>query len=181
MKKLYGSASRKSLDLLSLLLTLNFGLCTLNSSAQVIAAGNYYSIALCPDSIVWAWGSNFRGELGDNTTIGKHTPVLVFGLTGIIGVAAGVRHSLAVKKDGTAWVWGYNAYGQLGDNTTVEKHTPVQVSGLTGITTIAGGQQHSLAVRNDGTAWAWGDNSQGQIGAGLAQTILRGLIRIRNY
>jgi alpha-tubulin suppressor-like RCC1 family protein len=114
----------------------------------------------------WAWGSNTYGQLGDNTTVDKLTPVAVSGLTGVTAIAGGQNFSLALKSDGTAWAWGSNVYGQLGDNTTVDKHTPLAVSGLTGVTAIAAGQNHSLALKSDGTVWAWGWNFAGQLGDG---------------
>ena len=141
-----------------------------------IAGGDAYSLAICPDSTVRAWGWNFYGWLGDNTTTDTSIPLQVHGsgnigfLSSIIDVEAGDVHSLALKSDGTLWTWGYNIWGQLGDNTTTDRYTPVQVHGpanvgfLTGITTMAAGEYHSLAVKNDGTVWAWGHNVSGELG-----------------
>ena len=111
-----------------------------------IAGGSGHSVAVRTDGTAWAWGSNQRGELGDNTTMPRPEPVQVHNLTGVVAVAAGWLHSRAVKGDGTAWAWGINDYGQLGDNTTTERHEPVQVHNLTGVVAIAGGSDHCLAI-----------------------------------
>ena len=147
------------------------------SGIIALGSGEYSSNAVKKDGTVWSWGRNFNGQLGDNTTTGRLTPVQVLGPAGI-GVLTGItalgvtadNHSIAVKNDGTAWAWGDNTYGQLGDNTTTGRLTPVQVRGLanvgvlTGIIAVGGDEYHSIALKNDGTVWAWGDNTYGQLG-----------------
>jgi alpha-tubulin suppressor-like RCC1 family protein len=131
-----------------------------NSYTQ-IAAGYYYSLAIRgSDGSAWAWGDNNYGQLGDNTTASKSSPVSVLGGNSYIQIAAGYYYSLAIRgSDGSAWAWGYNEYGQLGDNTTAGKSSPVSVLGGNSYIQIAAGTNHSLAIRgSDGTAWAWGDN-----------------------
>jgi len=117
---------------------------------------------------VWAWGWNYRGQLGDGSTTDHLTPVQVCDLTGVTAIAAyGFScHSLALKRDGTVWAWGGNSKGQLGDGSTTNRLTPVQVRDLTGVTAISGGGHHSLALKADGTAWAWGYNWDGELGDG---------------
>ena len=146
------------------------------TGVNAIAASQYYSLALKNDGTVWGWGSNIGGQLGDNTTTQRLTPVQVKGpdgveyLDSITSITTGRGHSLAIKSDGTVWAWGYNSFGQLGDNTTTQRLTPVQVKGpdgvgyISGITSIYGGHNHSLANKADGTVWAWGRNSDGQLG-----------------
>jgi alpha-tubulin suppressor-like RCC1 family protein len=71
---------------------------------------------------VWAWGGNFAGELGDGTTIHRHTPVQVRNLSNIIAIGAGdANHSIALRNDGTVWAWGENSRGHLGDGTTMDR------------------------------------------------------------
>ncbi|HWS15978.1 MAG TPA: hypothetical protein VN450_07285 [Candidatus Methylomirabilis sp.] len=141
-----------------------------------IAAGWRHTVALKSDGTVWAWGGNFYGQLGDNTTTDRTTPVQVVGpgstgyLTGVASVAASYLHTVALKSDGTVRAWGYNRNGELGDNTTTDRSTPVQVVGpggtgyLTGIVAIAAGDLHTVALKSDGTVWTWGGNSIGQLG-----------------
>lgn len=129
------------------------------------------------DQTVWATGLNSKGQLGDNTTTQRTSPVQVKAtastyLTGATAVATGDNHSLILKSDGTVWSFGDNLYGQLGNGTTSSGATslPVQVKGqggsgwLTGIVSIAVGGNHSLAVDNNGRLWAWGRNHGGQLG-----------------
>ena len=134
---------------------------------QAIAGGFQFALAVLDDGTAWSWGANFQNQLGDGTTIDRHTPVQVSGLTDVTAVSAGSAHGLALKNDNTVWAWGRNNEGQLGDgNSPTAASTPVQVSGLTDATAIAGGGQHSLALKSDGTVWAWGYNIEGQLGDG---------------
>ena len=122
--------------------------------------------------LVWTWGWNGVGQLGDGTTTDRQTPVPVPGLSGIVAVAGSPYHSLALKGDGTVWAWGWNVLGQLGDGTTTDRHAPVKVPGLTGVVAIGAGGLHSLALRGDGTVWGWGYNGYGQLGDGTLATRL---------
>ncbi|HKN18462.1 MAG TPA: hypothetical protein VJW95_01595, partial [Dissulfurispiraceae bacterium] len=63
------------------------------SGVIAIAGGKYYSLAVQSGGLVWAWGYNSDGELGNGSTTESSTPVQVSGLSGVIAVAAGNEHS----------------------------------------------------------------------------------------
>jgi len=136
-----------------------------------IAAGADHTLALASDGSLRAWGSNYRGQLGDGTVTDRTIPALIG--SGYAAVAAGGGqflveveggHTVALKSDGSLWAWGWNAYGQLGDATTTDRHTPVRIG--SGYTAVAAGQSHTVALKPDGGLWAWGDNYYGQLGDG---------------
>ncbi|HEU0085857.1 MAG TPA: immunoglobulin-like domain-containing protein [Candidatus Paceibacterota bacterium] len=141
-----------------------------------IGAADYSGYAVKSDGTVWAWGQNSSGQLGDNSTSQRNSPVQVLGtgavgfLTGVIKVAGGSANGYALKSDGTVWSWGSNGSGRLGDNSTTQRTTPVQVQGvggvgfLTDVVQIAGGDASGYAVKSDGTAWSWGSNGSGRLG-----------------
>jgi len=136
-----------------------------------IAAGSNHSLGIRTGGAVWGWGYNAYGQLGDNTTGHKHTPVQVRTSatefpTGITAIAAGHEHSLALRQNGTVLAWGHGSNGRLGHGGTGGSRiaAPVMVTGsvgLTGVKNIAAGGAYSLAVANDGRALAWGSNSSG--------------------
>ncbi len=140
------------------------------SDITAISAGDGHSLALKSDGTVWAWGDNYYGQLGDNTTTQRNTPIQVLGaggsgyLTNVSAISAGAFFSLALKKDGTVWAWGQNDNGQLGDNTTTERDVPVQVLNISGASAIAAGGAHGLTLMADTSLRAWGDNTYGQLG-----------------
>jgi alpha-tubulin suppressor-like RCC1 family protein len=105
----------------------------LAKTVSTIAAGSGHYLALCTDGTLVAWGSNYAGGLGNNSTMPSPIPVLVSRngvLSGkaIAAIDAGSSHSLAVCTDGVAAAWGSNNKGQLGNNSTVNRSTPVTVS-----------------------------------------------------
>lgn len=138
------------------------------TSISVIRAGYHHTVALMSNGTVWTWGRNSYGQLGDNTSTNRSTPVQVRDtagtgyLTGISAIAAGSDHTLALDSSGNLWIWGKNDYGQLGDNSTINRDTPWQV--LTDVSAIAGGHYHSVVVKTNGSIWAWGYNGHGQFG-----------------
>jgi alpha-tubulin suppressor-like RCC1 family protein len=130
-----------------------------------VAAGWMHSLALDVNGLVWAWGWNDKGQLGDGFDIPRPTPVQVHGVNDvgylryIIAIAAGRsgQHSLAVDANNFVYGWGYNQYGQCGNGEYQNnKLTPVRVlkgqqdtstSGyLENIVSVSGGQTHSMAL-----------------------------------
>ena len=76
------------------------------------------------------WESNTFGELGDETTTDRTTPVPVMGLSDAVELSAGGLHACARQAAGTVACWGNNSNGQLGDGTMTDRTTPVTVMGL---------------------------------------------------
>ena len=137
-----------------------------------ITSGHDHSLALRHDGVVYAWGVNESGQLGDGKTVSLKVPTQISALANIIALAAGTKHSLALRNDGTVWAWGANSSGQIGNGTLTASLVPVQVSGWSGaVIAIAANGEYSLALVDDGsgttgTLWAWGNNAVGQLGDG---------------
>jgi alpha-tubulin suppressor-like RCC1 family protein len=131
-----------------------------------VFCGSQHTAAIKTDGTLWVWGRNSYGQLGNNTTTNRSTPVTTFaGGTNWKQVAAGGFHTAAIKTDGTLWTWGRNHQGQLGDNTTTQRNTPVTTfAGGTNWKQVSSARIHSAAIKTDGTLWAWGFNGNGQLG-----------------
>jgi len=116
---------------------------------------------------LWNWGDNACGQLGDNSTINKSSPVqTVSGGTNWKQVDAGGTTAAAIKTDGTLWLWGSACRGQLGNNSTINRSSPVQtVSSGTNWKQVSAGNYHTAAIKTDGTLWLWGNASfDGRLG-----------------
>ena len=142
-----------------------------------IAAGQGHSLALTDDGMVYAWGRNDTGQLGNNATTDAMLPVAVT-VTGtpmsnktIVEIASGARHSLAIDSSGKVYAWGHNGSGQLGNNSTVNALTPVAVQAPAdkNIIQVSGSGwlgASSLALASNGMVYSWGRNFDGQLGDG---------------
>lgn len=149
-------------------------------TVTAIAAGDFHCLALCTDGTMAAWGSNYHGNLGDNSTTTRYAPVAVT-RTGVLSgksvtaISTEYNHCLALCGDGTVVAWGRNSYGQLGNGNTTNSSVPVAVvntgvlSGRT-VTGVVAAGSHSLALCSDGRMVSWGYNTSGQLGDGTAAT-----------
>ena len=142
-----------------------------------LATGFTFSLALCTDGTLAAWGDNNFGQLGSAyLETNSATPVAV-SLTGalsgktVIAVAAGGEHCLALTHDGLVYAWGRNDSGQLGTSSGGDRDVPAAVD-FTGdlagksVVAIAAGTSHSLALTADGLLFAWGSDTNNQLGNG---------------
>lgn len=131
-----------------------------------VAAGFGHTCALTTTGGVKCWGRNSEGQLGNNSTGQRLTPVNVVGLTsGVISLTAGIYHTCAVTSTKGAKCWGSNSVGQLGNNSTATSLVPVDVANLTsGVESIAGGANFSCALTTGGGVMCWGGNGFGQLG-----------------
>jgi alpha-tubulin suppressor-like RCC1 family protein len=133
-----------------------------------ISAGLGSSAAIKSDGTLWTWGGNAFGQLGNNSTTNRSSPVTVAsGGTTWKKVSTGFESQfmVAIKTDGTLWGWGSGYGGVTGNNTTVNRSSPVTTSG--GGTTwnsISAGYYCTTAIKTDGTLWGWGYNVFGGLG-----------------
>lgn len=130
------------------------------------SVGGLVSGGVRSNGSIWMWGLNTSGQLGDNTTISRNSPVSVFTqFNDWTTIATGGFHTLGLRANGTLWAWGRNDNSQLGDSTTQNRSQPIQeFRAFSNWTKISAGQNHSLAIRTDGTLWSWGLGSNGRLG-----------------
>ena len=131
-----------------------------------LTTGFFHSCGLATNGVVYCWGANASGQLGDNTTVDKPVPVPVGAPAGVTFATldAGYVHTCAVTPAGAAYCWGDNGSGELGDNTTVGKLVPTAVQGAIQFALVSGGGDHSCGVTTTGKGYCWGGNEAGQIG-----------------
>jgi alpha-tubulin suppressor-like RCC1 family protein len=132
-----------------------------------VACGTSYVAAIKTDGTLWTWGENIYGQLGDNTTDWKSSPVqTIAGGTNWKQVSCGYSTTAAMKNDGTLWGWGWNTYGELGTNTSnIHISSPIQTIAYgTNWKQVSAGYNNTAAIKKDGTLWIWGRNINGELG-----------------
>jgi alpha-tubulin suppressor-like RCC1 family protein len=141
------------------------------SGVTAVAAGWGTSLALtssgAEQGVLWAWGANSAGQLGDGTTTNRSLPMRVPGLPSIASVSAGGTWVMARTASGQIWTWGGNDFGQLANGSTTPQLQPVRSSLLEGATRIvASARSHAFQLDRRGRVWMWGDDGNGQLGNG---------------
>jgi alpha-tubulin suppressor-like RCC1 family protein len=131
-------------------------------SPHSIAAGDQNTCVLTSGSSAYCAGANGFGQIGDGTTVERHTHVQV--AFGVNWITAGNTPCVA-HLDGDVECWGWNQFGGVGDGTTTDRSLAVTVGTGADYVSSSGGNGHSCATIS-GALWCWGDNVDGALGAG---------------
>jgi alpha-tubulin suppressor-like RCC1 family protein len=102
--------------------------------------GNGQTLVMLADGSLWAWGSNYAGQLGNGQRQLQPEPVRIQPPAGIIyrALATGSATSYAVSTTGKVYAWGTGHLGQVGDGRTRTAIAPVLVAaGATAISSTA--------------------------------------------
>ncbi|MEH6473839.1 MAG: thrombospondin type 3 repeat-containing protein [Halopseudomonas sp.] len=150
-----------------------------DSDWKTIFAGDMYSLAIKADGTLWAWGDNYRGQIGNGTSgveaennggdsddADQLTPVQIGLDTNWIAITGGYGHTLGLKADGSLWSWGKNRNGELGDGGTEDRSIPTRVGFDSNWSQISADWHQSSAIKDDGSIWSWGQNTYGALGDG---------------
>jgi alpha-tubulin suppressor-like RCC1 family protein len=142
-----------------------------------LAAGSFHTCALLSDGTVRCWGSNYFGQLGNNTTADAYKPQPVPDIQGATAIAAGQQNTCAILADKTASCWGANGSGQIGSGGSpallpvklnLSNVVKVGVGGDAG-SMVGGDSGHLCAVVESGgksVVKCIGSNGSGQLGGG---------------
>lgn len=141
---------------------------------KAIATGMDHILALDKHGVVFAWGNNYQGQLGDASFISAQNPIRVINLSNIKRIGAGSTYSVAINDQGVAFIWGeiegshcgatrfYQAY-----NPGFYGNAPIQIKALKNIKNIKAvttGGCHVVVVTLDNQVITWGLNHKGQLG-----------------
>lgn len=141
---------------------------------QLSVGQDEFTCGVTPEYLAYCWGRNYRGQLGDGTTVtARLTPVAVNTTLRFRQVSAGSGHTCGVTPDYRAYCWGDNGIGALGDGTTTQHLTPVAVAGGLKFRQVDAGMDFTCGITYpDNRAYCWGNNWAGQLGDGTTATRL---------
>ncbi len=145
-----------------------------------IEAGINHTCAITTESLLYCWGQNTYGGVGNGTSGNFYDePVAITGGTlasrTVRAVALGDLHTCVIADTNAAHCWGRNFYGQVGNAATmgagsVNVLSPVAVntasSSLSGrtIREISASYAHTCVIADNNTAHCWGQGDNGELG-----------------
>ena len=88
------------------------------SNMAEVAAGDRGALAIDKNGNLWAWGYNYKGELGIGNNTQQSTPVKVNTENTVTQIAMSNGNSMYIDSEGDLWTVGSNYYGQLGNGKT---------------------------------------------------------------
>jgi alpha-tubulin suppressor-like RCC1 family protein len=162
---------------------------TVSPSSAMVSAGEVNTCALSSSGLVYCWGYNNDGEIGNGThgSTLVTAPAQVTGLSGIVGISVGWYHACAVGGNNGAWCWGQDNSGDLGyGNRNLTPFVPVAVVGpsgtspLSGVAAVAAGEAFSCARMQGGSVMCWGTNAQGQLGDNIKESAATAPVPVSN-
>ncbi|HCC35508.1 MAG TPA: hypothetical protein DEQ02_07710, partial [Ruminococcaceae bacterium] len=146
-----------------------------------VSIGYYFGGALDENGVVWVWGQNGSGQLGNGQSISTTTGQGYAGalqpvpdLPQIRQFSAGESYGMALDYNGDVYSWGYNAEWQCGGlfkaGGNAVQRLPIKLDreayGIPRIEKVDAGVFHSAAIDQNGAVWCWGLNNAGQLGNG---------------
>ena len=136
-----------------------FGHC----SVVQTAAGANHTAAVTVEGLLYTFGLNCSGQLGQGDETTRLLPTLVPASAcggPVLMVACGAGHTLAVTQRGSVMATGEGYHAQLGlgdlqRRVAFERVPMPQLDGAK-IATVSAGYSHSAAVSEDGALLTWG-------------------------
>lgn len=137
-----------------------------------VVSASRHTALIDQNGVLWTWGDNTKGQLGNGTTENSTVPVRIF--DSAYSVSCSDTHTAAIKTDGSLWIWGRNWYLELGVGSgnaptsvsTLDSLQTVPKKVMDNVAAVSCGSGFTAAVKTDGTLWLWGCNDSGAIGNG---------------
>jgi alpha-tubulin suppressor-like RCC1 family protein len=108
----------------------------LSTPTLVVGGHNFVNIWTRPNGLMWGWGNNGNGVLGNNNgTLNASTPVAVSGAHQLMWMdfdSANTGPVFGCDLYGQLWSWSWNNFGAAGNGTgvfSITQSSPLQVLG----------------------------------------------------
>jgi alpha-tubulin suppressor-like RCC1 family protein len=152
------------------------GVVKLPEPIKSIAMGANHVLALGVSGVLYGWGANALGQLGQGSTEPTYVSPQVINFVryeNVSCISAGAQHSAVVTLGGRFYVFGSNAQGQMGRNpdagnggvTNLTKPTEIPRTVFKGDNLVAlhCGEMHT-SVATDTAVYTFGGDIWGQLG-----------------
>ena len=149
-----------------------------------VSLGAKFASIVSDNGLVYTWGSNSYGELGNESNLSSRIPVQIgvnyftqkeyneFLPPNVAMMSVGQSHSLAYTYDNKLYGWGYNANGQVSpylSDETVGMPINIELPFKTdedSIDMMVTGSTHSAILTKLGNLYMFGSNGFGELGNG---------------
>lgn len=129
-----------------------------------ISAGNAFSLALTNDGMIYAWGRNDKGQLGDGGGLMvdmyamENLPVVIEKeLEGrkVEKISTGYAHAACITDNGEVWFWGMSQYLE-----------PTRIFSMLDkkCVDVECGQNYTLILTDEGELYTFGKGKTGVLG-----------------
>jgi len=147
------------------------------SGVVEISAGEKTSCARTSSGLVYDWGADYNGQIGNavaEPSVSEPFKVPLPGPASQISCGGNLPangHALALVK-GVVYGWGADAFGQVGDGQTTNKLAPVIATAVRtlGLKHVVASGGYSLGLNAAGNVYAWGSDAGEALGTGKGES-----------
>jgi alpha-tubulin suppressor-like RCC1 family protein len=136
-----------------------------------VTVGYHHSCGVTTDQVIFCWGYNKEGQLGDSSTAWlRFKPKRIAGTRHYLQVDGSREQTCAVTTDFRAFCWGQGSLGQLGTGKPGQSRYPRAVAGGLTFRRVVTGEFHTCAETTTSRAYCWGSNTISALGDGTTET-----------
>ncbi len=131
-----------------------------------VCCGHLHTLALAESGILYSWGSNYAGQIGNKSNSDKLQPfkIEIQNFHKVKCIACGFAHSMIITEHGDVFGWGLNENNQLGLNNMENQHSPQKIETDQKFKVVSCGKVHTLLLSQEGDIFSFGANDCGQLG-----------------
>ena len=139
------------------------GAATIASGATEVSSGLFHSCGAVSNGAM-CWGTNLRGQLGNNSRVDTTGPVQVHNLSGPLSSISAGNNFTCATSGGIVRCWGTNQSLQSGQPDAEGAFlVPQTVAGISSALSVDAGDNHACATNAAGALACWGKNNRGQL------------------
>ncbi|KAJ3383352.1 hypothetical protein HDU92_004253 [Lobulomyces angularis] len=117
--------------------------------------------------MLFSFGSNQNGQLGNGNLEDSSLPQRVFFKEKVKSISLGSNHTILLSSTGSVWSCGLNDFGQIGFNEDVSQSLVLKEAELVkghSFLKASCGWNHTLLMDSEGSLFSLGNNEFGQLG-----------------